>query len=143
MFKYPYSKNLWKNYINDFIQKYKGSKMESIRDIFERALTQVPKTDSLQIYLRFAETERKFGTLYSSQNIYERAARAVPKDQRLSVFESYLQAQMSLGLAKVRDVFERAIEAPEPYELREEDVVNLCLRYAQMECDEGEIKRAR
>ena len=36
VFKFPHSREIWLQYINRFIQRYQGSKLERARDIFER-----------------------------------------------------------------------------------------------------------
>ena len=36
VFKFPHSREIWLQYINQFIQRYQGSKLERAREIFER-----------------------------------------------------------------------------------------------------------
>jgi pre-mRNA-splicing factor SYF1 len=45
--------------------------------------------------------------------------------------------------AQVREIYETAIESEPPADFPEEDVRNLCVRYAQLERKLGEIDRAR
>jgi pre-mRNA-splicing factor SYF1 len=44
---------------------------------------------------------------------------------------------------QVREIYETAIESEPPADLPEEDVRNLCVRYAQLERKLGEVDRAR
>jgi len=44
---------------------------------------------------------------------------------------------------QVREIYESAIEAEPPNDLPDEDLRNLCVRYAQLERKLGEIDRAR
>jgi hypothetical protein len=44
---------------------------------------------------------------------------------------------------QVREIYESTIEAEAPNDLPEEDLRNLCVRYAQLERKLGEIDRAR
>lgn len=44
---------------------------------------------------------------------------------------------------QVREIYESAIESEPPNDLPEEDLRNLCVRYAQLERKLGEIDRAR
>lgn len=76
--------------------------------------------------------------------VYERACKAVPQEQRLPVYEVYVKkAQEFFGVAKVREVYESAIEAPEAEALSNKDTRELCLRYAMLEKKLGEVDRAR
>jgi pre-mRNA-splicing factor SYF1 len=43
----------------------------------------------------------------------------------------------------VREIYETVIEAEAPNDLPDEDLRNLCVRYAQLERKLGEIDRAR
>jgi pre-mRNA-splicing factor SYF1 len=43
----------------------------------------------------------------------------------------------------VREIYESCIEAEPPHDLPDEDLRNLCVRYAQLERKLGEIDRAR
>jgi pre-mRNA-splicing factor SYF1 len=43
----------------------------------------------------------------------------------------------------VREIYESCIEAEPPNDLPDEDLRNLCVRYAQLERKLGEIDRAR
>lgn len=36
VFKFPHSREIWLQYINRFIQRYQGTKLERAREIFER-----------------------------------------------------------------------------------------------------------
>ena len=36
VFKFPYSREIWLQYVNKFVARYKGSKLERARDIFEK-----------------------------------------------------------------------------------------------------------
>lgn len=44
---------------------------------------------------------------------------------------------------QVREIYESCIEAEPPNDLPDEDLRNLCVRYAQLERKLGEIDRAR
>ena len=41
LFKYPHVKDIWQAYLNHFVQRYGGTKLERARDMFEQALSQV------------------------------------------------------------------------------------------------------
>lgn len=144
IFRYPHSKDIWHAYIDKFISWCKSSKIEMIRDLFEHALTTVPMKESTVFYLKYAEIEEKFGTPRRAMQIYERAANAASRDEKMRVYVLYIKkAKKNLGLAKMREVFENAIEAKGQFQLKDEDVVKLCISYAQLELKLGEVDRVR
>merc|ERR1712046_60041 len=76
--------------------------------------------------------------------IYSIAAKAVPLEQRKSVYEIYAKkANEYFSIAKAREVYEKATDTEEPYHINDEDVKSLCLAYARLEKNLGEIERAR
>lgn len=40
-FKYPHVKDIWATYLNKFVTRYGGKKLERARDLFEQAISQV------------------------------------------------------------------------------------------------------
>lgn len=41
LFKYPHVRDIWLAYLQQFVQRYAGSKLERARDLFKQALAQV------------------------------------------------------------------------------------------------------
>ena len=41
LFKWPHVKDIWAAYLTQFVQRYKGAKLERARDLFRQALSQV------------------------------------------------------------------------------------------------------
>ena len=63
--------------------------------------------------------------------VYDRAVRTVPSAQRLAVYNLYLaRASEFFGIAKVREVYETAIEAQGDSQLSDVDCKLLCMRCA-------------
>jgi pre-mRNA-splicing factor SYF1 len=144
LFRFPHSKEIWQSYLDTFIRVYQGTKLERTRDLFEQVLNVAPIEERMTFFLQYAETEQRFGHTRRAMQIYERAVRGVSLEQRLPIYEIFLRrAEEFFGFGKVREVYEMAIEAPNPYHLTDEDVKNLSLRYAKLECKLGEINRAR
>lgn len=54
LFGYPVAYDLWNVYLNKFISRYQGTKMERARDLFEHALDKVPPKVAKSIFLRYA-----------------------------------------------------------------------------------------
>ena len=42
LFKYPHVRDIWLAYLQHFVARYGGSKLERARDLFKQALSQVP-----------------------------------------------------------------------------------------------------
>lgn len=42
IFKFPNALDIWLQYLSDFIERYGGSKIERLRDLFEQAVESVP-----------------------------------------------------------------------------------------------------
>ncbi|WIA16429.1 hypothetical protein OEZ85_013118 [Tetradesmus obliquus] len=144
LFKYPHVADIWTAYIKSFVARYGGSKLERARDMFESALKDCPPEQAKPLFLEYAALEEQHGLARHAMQVYERAIPAVPKEQRLSILELYVsRATDFFGIAKVREIYETAIESEPPGDLPEEDVRNLCVRYAQLERKLGEIDRAR
>ncbi|CAI5516389.1 unnamed protein product [Closterium sp. Naga37s-1] len=140
IFKYPHVRDIWTTYLSKFVQRYGGKKLERARDLFEQALESAPATDCKPLYLAYAKLEEEYGLARHAMAVYERAAQAVPEEQRMGVYELFIARAAELfGVAKTRDIYERAIESGLP----DGDVKRMCLRYAALERRLGEIDRAR
>ncbi|CAI5987570.1 unnamed protein product [Closterium sp. NIES-64] len=140
IFKYPHARDIWTTYLSKFVQRYGGKKLERARDLFEQALESAPATDCKPLYLAYAKLEEEYGLARHAMAVYERAAQAVPEEQRMGVYELFIARAAELfGVAKTRDIYERAIESGLP----DADVKRMCLRYAALERRLGEIDRAR
>merc|ERR1712113_255828 len=144
LFDFPRSKDIWLCYINNFITRYKGSKLERLREIFEQVLDIAPSCICEIFYNLYATAEEKFGSVRCAMDIYRRATKSVPIEKRLSVYNTYLKkANEFFGLTKLREIYETAINAEQPFNLLDTDVKELCLRFAKLECSLGEIERTR
>ncbi|KAF8065563.1 Xab2 [Scenedesmus sp. PABB004] len=144
LFRYPHVADIWAAYLKTFVERYGGTKLERARDMFETAIKDVPPEQAKALYLEYAALEEQHGLARHAMQVYERAIPAVPKEQRLSVVELYVsRATDFFGIAKVREIYEAAIEGEPPGELPPADVRALCVRYAALERKLGEVDRAR
>jgi len=41
LFKYPHVRDIWKTYLERFVERYSGTKLERARDLYKQALSQV------------------------------------------------------------------------------------------------------
>lgn len=120
--------------------RYKGTKLERARDLFEQSLESAPEDVRKALYLQYAKLEEDFGLTRRAMVVYERAAKGVAAKDKMSVYELYIsKAAEYYGVTKTREIYEDAINEGLPTE----NVKTMCLRYAKMEKKVGEIDRAR
>ena len=149
MFKYPHSAPIWKRYLSKFVDRYKGTKVERGRELFERCIESTPaETEGsgllAEAYLQYASFEELYGLAKNVMEILDRGVKAVASGDKLKVYEHYLKkASAFFGVAKMRSIYQNAIEEEPPQGLADEDVKQMCLRYANLEKKLGEIDRAR
>ena len=87
----------------------------------------------------YGNLEEERGLPLNAIRIYERATRAVAEEDLFEIFDFYITKSASnFGPNSTRPIYERAIEA-----LRDSEAKEMCLRFAKMERDIGEIDRAR
>ena len=139
LFDFPHVKVLWLTYVEKFISRYEGSKMERLRDLFEQAVAKVPAEFAAEFYLKYAKTEEEYGLARHAMAVYDRATRAVPDASRLDMYRLYIRkVEQHYGITKTRPVYERAIA-----ELNDDMSREMCVQYASVEAKLGEVDRAR
>ena len=138
-FKYPYVLQIWLTYLTKFVNRFKGTKLERARDLFEQALDKCPADTSPQLFLLYAKLEEEHGLMRNAMAIYQRGVDSVAIDKRLELYNIYIaKAAEYFGVTKTRDIYESAINA-----LPANLVTSMCVRYANLERKLGEIDRAR
>lgn len=139
MFVFPPLRIIWITYIDKFVERYGGTKIERLRDMFENALTQVPEEFAPEFYIKYAKTEEDLGLSRQAIAVYERATRAVGAKDRLNMYRLYAKkTEQFYGITKTRPVYERALQ-----ELSDDDARELCIEFSEMETKLGEVDRAR
>ncbi|XP_047948131.1 pre-mRNA-splicing factor SYF1-like [Salvia hispanica] len=140
IFKYPHVKDIWVTYLSKFVKRYGKSKLERAREIFEKAVEEAPAESVKPLYLQYAKLEEDYGLAKRAMRVYDQATKAVPPNEKLGMYEIYItRAADIFGLPKTREIYEQAIESRLP----DKDVKVMCLRYAELEKNLGEIDRAR
>lgn len=92
------------------------------------------------LYLQYAKLEEDYGLAKRAMKVYDQATKAVPNNEKLSMYEIYIaRAAEIFGVPKTREIYEQAIESGLP----DKDVKTMCLKYADLEKNLGEIDRAR
>jgi pre-mRNA-splicing factor SYF1 len=139
LFKWPVVADLWNMYLTKFAARYRGAKMERMRDLFEQALSDCPDELCYNIFLMYAKFEEEFGLARHAMAVYERACSKVPVKQRYELYRIYIaRVAESFGIVRTRAIFERAIE-----QLADKEAKLMCLQFAELEAKLGEIDRAR
>jgi pre-mRNA-splicing factor SYF1 len=140
LFSFPTgAKKIWLVYLDKFMARYEGTKLERLRDLFEQAVAQVPPEDAAEFYVKFAKAEEAYGLARHAMAVYDRATRAVPESSRLDMYRLYIKKiEQHFGITKTRPAYERAIS-----ELNDDMTRDICIEYAEMERKLGEIDRAR
>ncbi|XP_018022210.1 pre-mRNA-splicing factor SYF1 isoform X2 [Hyalella azteca] len=139
LFKWPYVYDIWNTYLTKFLERYKGSKIERARDLFEQCLEKCPAKYCKALYLLYANMEEQHGLARHALQVYSRATKSVPPDQKLELYNVYIQHASQLhGIAKTRAIYQEAIE-----ELPDVGAREMCMRFAETERLLGEIDRAR
>jgi len=139
LFRWPYVFDLWRSYLARFLDRYKGTKIERARDLFEQCLEKCPAKYCGEIYRLYADMEEKYGLARHVRRVLCAATKAVPPEEKLDMYTVYLQhTDTALGILGTRQIYAEAIE-----ELPDHGARAMCLRFAAAERAMGEIDRAR
>ena len=139
LFRWPNVFDIWNTYLTKFLRRYKGSKLERIRDLFEQCLEYCPATYCKHFFFLYAKCEEEYGLARNATTIYDRATKKVPSSERMEVFNIFIRkAAEMFGVTHTRSIYEKAIEMLPDAEARE-----MCLKFADLERKLGEIDRAR
>jgi pre-mRNA-splicing factor SYF1 len=163
LFSFPSVKIIWIEYFTKFIERYEGTKLERLRDLFEQSLIHLPQEYISEFYIRYATAEEKYGLIRHAMTIYHRAIKLLPADggggaagggggggggggangstEKYDMYCLYLKKIESYyGVTKTRVVYEEAIREGLG---DDKQVQDMCLKYSEMETKLGEIDRAR
>ncbi|XP_024984543.1 pre-mRNA-splicing factor SYF1 isoform X2 [Cynara cardunculus var. scolymus] len=141
IFKYPHVKDIWVTYLSKFVKRYGKSKLERARELFEHAVEMAPAEVVKPLYLQYAKLEEDYGLAKRAMRVYDQATKAVPPNEKWSMYEIYIaRASEIFGVPKTREIYEQAIVSDG---LPERDAMKMCIKYAELEKNLGEIDRAR
>ncbi|KAK3581457.1 hypothetical protein CHS0354_031782 [Potamilus streckersoni] len=139
LFKWPIVYDIWLTYLNKFIDRYGGEKLERARDLFEQCLENCPSKFSKSVFLLYAKLEEDFGLARHAMAVYDRATHAVLPEEQHEMFNIYIKRAAEIyGVTYTRPIYEKAIEV-----LNNDQAREMCLRFADLERKLGEIDRAR
>jgi pre-mRNA-splicing factor SYF1 len=139
LFGYPQVYHIWIHYLIKFVKRYKDTKVERSRDLFEQCLSSCPREHSKNIFLLYAKFEEEYGLSKNAMTIYDRSISLIQDSEKMEMFLIYIsRASEYFGVSKTRDIYEKAINT-----LPNKSVRDMCLKYADLERKLGEIDRAR
>jgi len=140
MFSFPHVKKVWIAYLDKFMARYEGAKLERLRDMFEQAISSIAPEDAAEFYIKYAKAEESYGLARHALAIYDRATGAVPENSQLDMYRLYIKKiEQHFGVTKTRPVYERAIK-----KLTSDEMIRaICQEYADVERKLGEIDRSR
>ena len=139
LFSFPHVLPIWKAYLSKFIQRYKGTKLERARDLFEECCETVPPKYAKELFLKYADFEVKHGLARRAMSVYERATEYVVEEEQYDVYCRYIkQAEEIFGAPYTRAIYQKAIEIlPNKY------IPDISISFAKMEVALNEVDRAR
>ncbi|AFZ80532.1 adapter protein, putative [Theileria equi strain WA] len=146
LFKWPQLYYLYLPYLTKFVKRYRGSKLERAREIFDQCIhseesntCSVPPKFVKYIFYLYAHMEEEFGLINRSLGILRDAARYADKDDQLKLVKLYIAKTTEFyGITHTRKIYKEALEFVDDNATRE-----LCSMYIQMERGLAEIDRAR
>eukprot|EP01083_Nonionella_stella_P090050 251570_1 len=139
LFKFPHVLPIWNRYLRKFVERYKGTKLERTRELFEQAVSNVPAKDAKDLYMLYAQFEEQYGLARHAMGVYDRACDAVQPSDQYDMFLVYIKRASDLfGATRSRDIYEKAIKG-----LPDVSLPAMCLRYARLEQKLGEVDRGR
>lgn len=139
LFEFPHVYPIWSAYLKKFTGRFKGKKLERARDLFEQAVASASGDELKKLYILYAKYEEEHGLARRAMGVYDRAVDALDLSERLEMYNIYVtKATQLFGLTKTREIYQKAI-----MNLPEAHLKDLCIKYAAMERNLGEVDRAR
>jgi pre-mRNA-splicing factor SYF1 len=138
-FQWPGLYDLWIVYIIKFINRYRGKKIERIRDMYEEVIKQCPKDKIKIFYYIFAYYEEEYGSFNHCINILDKGANDVPQNDKAFIYSILIsKTSKYFGITKTRNFFNKAMD-----NLDKDHILEIGLKYISIESKLGELGRAR
>lgn len=139
LFGYPVAFDLWNIYLQKFLDRYGGKKLERARDLFEESLKGCPAKYCKSLYLMYGKMEEDFGLARRALQIYERSLLAVEPSEKLDMYNfCATKASNFFGLTAARPIYENALE-----NLPDLEANIIASHFINLELKLGEIDRVR
>ena len=75
VFRWPHVKPIWHQYLDKFLERYGGTKLERARELFEQAVSRVPEKDAAELFLKYSKLEENYGLVRHAMAVYDRATK--------------------------------------------------------------------
>lgn len=139
LFEFPGVKVIWKAYLESFLKRYGGTKVERSRDLFHRCLEACPPEDCVEFFLMNGKFEEDHGLTKRALSVYRDMCQKVPLEEKYTAYQLFIaKTTKYMGQTATRDIYQSAIQ-----ELSDVPAAQLCLDFAKMETSLQEIDRAR
>ena len=130
---------IWNLYLTKFIDRYHGTKLERLRDLFEHALEDCPPSWAKAIFLLYAKVEEDYGLARNAMRIYDRATTKVNPENLFDIFTVYIaKAASFFGIIQTRDIYQKSLEI-----LPDRQARDMAIKFQKMETGLGEVDRSR
>ena len=139
LFEFPGVKVIWKAYLEAFLKRYEGTKLERTRDLFQRCVEACPQEECAEFFLMYGKFEEEYGLTKRALGVYRDMCNKVPAEEKYTSYQLFIaKTTQYMGQTATRDIYQSAIE-----KLEDEYAAELCLDFAKMETSLQEIDRAR
>lgn len=139
LFEFPGVKVVWKAYLDAFLKRYGGTKLERTRDLFQRCLEASPAEECVEFFLMNGAFEEEHGLARRALGVYKQMCEKVPPAEKFEAYQLLIAKTIKyMGQTSSRDVYQHAIQ-----NLEDTAAAKLCLEFAKMETSLQEIERAR
>ena len=106
-FQWPHVYDIWVVYLAKFTERYGGSKLERLRDLFEQVIKSCPQEKLKFFFYMYADVEENFGLYNRVIDIYDRALQQLSKDEMLQVLKiAIAKTAKFFGLSKTRKIYQ-------------------------------------
>ena len=144
LFAYPHpgAKLLWKAYIDAFIKRYKGTKVERVRNLFSRCLEHCPSSDCAEFFMIHGQYEEEYGLSKRALSVYKEMCEKLPVEDMYTAYQIFIAKTIKhRNVPATREIYQDAIE--KLAKVHPTSVVKMCEDFAQMEVGLNQIDRAR
>jgi pre-mRNA-splicing factor SYF1 len=140
LFQFPAVKAIWKSYLDAFLKRFKGNKMERTRDLFQRCIEACPPEECSEFFIMNGEFEEQYGLTKRALGVYQQLCVKVPPAEKYTAYQLFIaKTTKYMGLTATREIYQAGIEALTD----DTSAAQLCLDFAKMETSLQEMDRAR
>jgi pre-mRNA-splicing factor SYF1 len=126
-------------YLQKFIERYKGTKLERCRELFEHALDKCPPKFCKPLYIMYAKLEEDYGLARHALRIYDLSLQKVSPQDLYDMFLIYIaKSTQFFGIISTREIYQKAVQI-----LPDKQARDIAIKFSEMEVKLGEVDRSR